>query len=155
MFVLVSTHLSFCAAINNVLTYQGAWKPNLLKCQDGTGMTERNREIITSLPLPHRQKKSRTALVPLEALGEQWSSSIERLGLINKDIFLIQSIPCHVGIHWIALAECSQMGSYVPGFQSSYQLFFFALFVLAKLATSSISRSTRRAVKTVTAAVVL
>ena len=25
--------------------------------------------------------------------------------------------PCHVGIHWIALTECSQMSTYVPGFQ--------------------------------------
>ena len=25
--------------------------------------------------------------------------------------------PCHVGIHWIALAEYSQMSTHVPGFQ--------------------------------------
>ena len=28
--------------------------------------------------------------------------------------------PCHVGIHWIALAESSQMSSHVPGFQSGF-----------------------------------
>ena len=28
------------------------------------------------------------------------------------------SKPCHVGIHWIALAEYSQMSSHMPGFQS-------------------------------------
>ena len=26
--------------------------------------------------------------------------------------------PCHVGIHWIALTEFSQMGTHVAGFQS-------------------------------------
>ena len=39
------------------------------------------------------------------------------------------SNPCHVGIHWIALAECSQMSTHMPG---------FLYFVLAKLAISSI-----------------
>ena len=43
---------------------------------------------------------------------------------------------CHVGIHWIDLAEYSQMSTYLPWFQ----LFFSLLhhFVMAKLATSSI-----------------
>ena len=44
--------------------------------------------------------------------------------------------PCHVGIHWIALPEYSQMSTYLPGF--SYFPAFLHNFVLAKLATSSI-----------------
>ena len=31
--------------------------------------------------------------------------------------------PCHVGIHWIALVEYSQMSTHVPGFQSSFCVF--------------------------------
>ena len=45
---------------------------------------------------------------------------------------------CHVGIHWIALAEHSQMSTHVPGFQSFLFLAFLHHFVLAKLANSSI-----------------
>ena len=44
---------------------------------------------------------------------------------------------CHVGIHWIALAENSQMSTHMPGFQSFSD--FFHHFVLAKLATSRVS----------------
>ena len=44
--------------------------------------------------------------------------------------------PCHVGIHWIAFTECSQMSTHVPGFQYFFQ-FFCILFVLDKLAPSS------------------
>ena len=44
---------------------------------------------------------------------------------------------CHVGIHWIALAENSQMSTNMPGFQSFFR--FFRHFVLAKLATSRVS----------------
>ena len=46
------------------------------------------------------------------------------------------SKPCHVGIHWIALAEYSQMSTHLPGFQSIFR--FLHHFVLAKLVTSSI-----------------
>ena len=44
--------------------------------------------------------------------------------------------PCHVGIHWLALAEYFQMSTHMPGFQSFLR--FFYEFVLAKLAISSI-----------------
>ena len=47
------------------------------------------------------------------------------------------SKPCHVGIHWIALAEYSQMNTHMPVFQSFFR-FFLHHFVLAKLAISSI-----------------
>ena len=41
--------------------------------------------------------------------------------------------PCHVGIHWIALAEYFQMSTHMSGFQ--YFLGCFHHFVVAKLAT--------------------
>ena len=31
------------------------------------------------------------------------------------------SKPCCVGIHWIALAECSRVSTHVPGFQSFFR----------------------------------
>ena len=43
---------------------------------------------------------------------------------------------CHVGFHWIALTEYSQVSTHVPGFQSFLRLLHH--FVLAKLTTSSI-----------------
>ena len=46
------------------------------------------------------------------------------------------SKPCHVGIHWIAFTECSQMSTHVPGFHSFSGCLHH--FVLSKLATSSI-----------------
>ena len=46
------------------------------------------------------------------------------------------SKPYHVGIHWIALIECSQMSTHLLGFQSFFR--FLHYFVLAKLATSII-----------------
>ena len=33
------------------------------------------------------------------------------------------SKPCHVGIHWIVLAEYSQMSTHMPGFQSFFRFF--------------------------------
>ena len=53
----------------------------------------------------------------------------------RKD-FWKASNPCHVGIHWIALAEYSQMSTHMPGFQSFFR--FFHNFVAAKSASSSI-----------------
>ena len=38
------------------------------------------------------------------------------------------SKPCHVGIHWIALAEFYQMSTHVPGFQSFTVLFCITLY---------------------------
>ena len=49
---------------------------------------------------------------------------------------LKKSKPCHVGIHWIALAEYFCVSTNVPGFQS----FFSGVlhhFVIAKLATAA------------------
>ena len=47
------------------------------------------------------------------------------------------SKPCHVGIHWIAFTEYSQMSTMYQGF-SHFLKGFLHHFVLAKLATSSI-----------------
>ena len=81
----------------------------------------------------------------------------------RKD-FRKSSKPCHVGIHWIVLAEYYQMSTNMPGFFVIFQVFHnfvmaklvlsdeyecamvsvicqvFSPFVLAKLATSSIIR---------------
>ena len=46
------------------------------------------------------------------------------------------SKPYHVGIHWIALAEYSQMSTHMPRFQSFF--LEFGSFVLAKLVTSNV-----------------
>ena len=52
-------------------------------------------------------------------------------------LFWKPSKPCHVCIHWKALAEYSQMITYVPGFQS-FSPAFLHHFVLAKLVTTSL-----------------
>ena len=44
--------------------------------------------------------------------------------------------PCHVGIHWIALAVYFQMSTHLPGFRSFFR--FLHLFVLIELVASSI-----------------
>ena len=41
------------------------------------------------------------------------------------------SKPCHVGIHWIALTEYSQMSTHLPGFQKSFR--FFASFCIGQI----------------------
>ena len=51
--------------------------------------------------------------------------------------FWTPSKPCHVGIHWIAIAEYSQMSTHMPWFQSFFKGFLHH-FILAKFATSSI-----------------
>ena len=69
-------------------------------------------------------------------------SNAERL-LISKvqgrKYFWKTSEPYHAGIQWIAFAEYSQMSTHLPGFQSFFKINFFRIFVLAKIATSSIS----------------
>ena len=44
---------------------------------------------------------------------------------------LKKSKPCHVGIHWMVLAEYSQMYTHVPGFQSFFRA--FALFCIEQI----------------------
>ena len=46
------------------------------------------------------------------------------------------SLNCHVGTHWKALTEYSQMCTHLPGFQSFFS--FLHHFVMAKLAISTI-----------------
>ena len=51
--------------------------------------------------------------------------------------------PCHVGIHWKACIEYSQMSTHLPGFQSfSHFIGFSHYFVLAKFATISLRDNT-------------
>ena len=54
----------------------------------------------------------------------------------DAKVFEKLSKPCHVGIHWLACAEYSQMSTMCQGF--SHFKVFLHHFVLAKLATSSI-----------------
>ena len=74
-------------------------------------------------------------------------SAVEGLTLPNAKAMFIQSTrtlvffktsePCHVGIHWIDLADYSPMSTHVLGFQSFF-LCFLHYVVLAKLISSSI-----------------
>ena len=41
----------------------------------------------------------------------------------GRKYFLNPSKPCHVGIHWIALAEYSQMSTHLPGAKSFLRVF--------------------------------
>ena len=41
----------------------------------------------------------------------------------GRQDFWKPSKPCHVGIHWTALPEYSQMNTHVPGFQSFFRIF--------------------------------
>ena len=49
---------------------------------------------------------------------------------------ILKSKPCHVDIHWIPLAEYSQMSIQMPEFHSFF--YFWYHFVLVKLATNSL-----------------
>ena len=62
--------------------------------------------------------------------AETISSKAQECKILEKPLK-----PCRLGIHLRALAEYSQMSTHLPGFQ--YFFFFLHLFVLAKLATSS------------------
>ena len=42
---------------------------------------------------------------------------------MNAKIYENHLNPIHVGIHWIALKEYSQMSTLVPGFQSFFRFF--------------------------------
>ena len=45
--------------------------------------------------------------------------------------FYKQSKPCHIGFHWIALTEYSQMSTHFPGFQTFFS--FFASFCIGQI----------------------
>ena len=46
-----------------------------------------------------------------------------------------ESKPCHFGIHWIALAEYSQMSTHMSGIQEMFR--YLDHFAVSKLATTS------------------
>ena len=63
-------------------------------------------------------------LLDLSTVLEKPRLSLPMLRLLSSEAqgckdFLKPSKPCHVGIHWIALDEYSQMSTHLPGFQSS------------------------------------
>ena len=75
----------------------------------------------------------------------QYQTCLRRI-LINRLAWSLYkcikpSKPCHVGIHWMTIAEYSQMSTNVPWFQSFLKVFCI-IFVMAKLATTSIRRLT-------------
>ena len=62
--------------------------------------------------------------------------SLPMLGLLSSKaqeskVFLKPPKPCCVGIHWIALAEYSQMSTHLPGFQAFFRV--FASFCIAQI----------------------
>ena len=61
----------------------------------------------------------------------------------GSNVFWKPFKPCHVGIHWIALTECSHMSTHVPGFQTFF-IFFVSICIQAKLATSGIILRVKR-----------
>ena len=58
----------------------------------------------------------------------------------RKQDYSKTSKPCCVGIHWRALAEYSQMITYMSGFQSFFRI--FASFFIGQITTSSMRAST-------------
>ena len=64
----------------------------------------------------------------LESFKPFLASTLPMLRLLSSKVqgpkaFWKSSKPCHVGIHWIALSEYSQISTHVPGFQSFFRYF--------------------------------
>ena len=95
-----------------------------------------------------------TTLPVMDRLGNGQTLTLKMLRLFpSKSHFFKLSKPGHVGTHWIALAEYSQMSTHVPGLRLFFRYCvsfhinkiicshfsgFLHYFVLAKLTTSSI-----------------
>ena len=64
----------------------------------------------------------------------KWNLTIPMLRLLSSNAhlghkdFWKPSKPYHVGIHWMALAEHSQMSTHVPGFQPFFSFFCIILY---------------------------
>ena len=62
---------------------------------------------------------------------KNWAPTLSTLPMLRlllskaqeRKEFWKPSKPCHVGIHWIALAEYSQESTHLPGFQSFFRIF--------------------------------
>ena len=70
---------------------------------------------------------------PLAATVTSPQLTLPMLRLLSSNaqvakIFEKPSKPCHYGIHWIALAEPSEISTIVPGFQTIFS--FFASFCI-------------------------
>ena len=78
---------------------------------------------------------------------DTWFLTLSMLRLLLSEAQRCKDIrkslkPCHVGMHWKAFAEYSQMSTNLSGFPSLFS-FFLDHFLLTKLATSTI-RVTRK-----------
>ena len=65
----------------------------------------------------------------LEGLNLPMLRLLSSKALERKDFWNI-SKPCHVGIHWISLAENSQMSTHMSGFQLFFSVYFWLLWAL-------------------------
>ena len=113
-------------------------------CLDAVKITiENNLEVLKQ----NKMQTISTLALRSKTCLEKWSHNLNIiLALPMLSLFSskaqgckhpwIQSKPCHVGIYWIVLAECSQMSTHLPWFQSFSG--FLHHFVSVKLATSSI-----------------
>ena len=83
--------------------------------------------MVAHAPMLSNNGKQCLALtLPMPSLSFLQSTRTHNLWKASK--------PCHVGIHWIALHEYSQMSTHLPGFQSFFRFLYH--FVLAKSANS-------------------
>ena len=90
-----------------------------------------------SVTLTHPEKVNFTSLSSLPMLRLLSSKSQGR-----KD-FWKPSKTCHVGIHWIALTECSQMSTHMTGFQSFFSFFVsFCNGKIVKIVSNLLASST-------------
>ena len=95
--------------------------------------------LLTLFAFLHFLLFSQIILISLKAGPSNIFSTIQILRLLSSEAQGCKdfsSKPCHTGIHWIALAEYSQMSTHMPGFQSFFRVFRIH-FILAKLAISS------------------
>ena len=69
--------------------------------------------------------------VPVTTYSQQRSLAKRALNHLNADSTFVHGRKMHVGIHWIAFAEYSQMSTHLLGFQSF--LTFIVLFCIDKI----------------------
>ena len=108
------------------LRWPGVRGSELLTCSEEIHTLLSTNNLYIKDPLPH------VICIPINP------SNAEATFFLSTwtHIFWKPLKPCHVGIHWIALAEYSHMNTHIPGFQSFSG--FLHHFVLAKLDTGSI-----------------
>ena len=104
--------------------------PDSDTAREGEKVVGSNFWLVSGHFLPTSQLTNHTIVLTLPVLRH----------FLTKDKgytdFWKTSKPCHVGIHWKALAEYSRMNNHAPRFQSFFRFSYH--FVSVKLATSSI-----------------